>query len=329
MSGLLDRQRPATGQYAPVVNRFVVRVNWSALQPTREAGTNHGGDLVTTAIDDALDAAAAAGMAVRLRVNGGIHAPQWAKELGGTTPLPWHADGVQIGTVGRFWTDEYGAAYQNLQDRLAELYDDHPQLLDVVIARCTTEFTEPYIRQTNHLLLNQPGLQAANYTGAADDECHRDEIDAHQVWQRTRSYLAFNPYQRIHEGTWTTSVDTAFTKQMIDYCRQSLGERCVLGNNSLDPDRPATYYDMYAYIAAKGGPIGYQTATAEKVCAAQSPCPAATWNQTLDMALTYGAGFVELPAAATGYTSWSINEVPPDHGLAYYDDELEQVAAGW
>ncbi|MFF0722441.1 hypothetical protein [Micromonospora sp. NPDC003816] len=326
LSGLVDRAEPATGAYAPVVDSFVIRVNWSDLQPQQQAGTDHGGALDTTAIDLAVTAANAAGMHARLRVVGGIHAPDWAKTLGGASPIPWYTSGTLAGTIGAFWTSEYGTAYQNLQDRLAARYDDEPRIRDVVIARCTTEFAEPYIRQTGQLSLNRPGLEAAGYTGAADDQCHRDEIDAHDVWEQTRSYLAFNPYQRINEVTWTGSVDMPYTRQMIDYCRTSLGARCVLGNNSMYPDRPNNYYAMWAYIAGKGGPISYQTATADLVCADQDPCPASTWNQTLELALTYGANAVELPRTKTGYQSWSIADVSPNHGLQHYDDLLEAAA---
>jgi hypothetical protein len=324
MRGLVDRAKPATGPYAPIVDGFVVKVRWSELQPDPQVGTDHGAELDTSSIDRVLSGPAAAGKVARLRVYGGVDAPEWAKRLGGAEPIPWYSDGARIGTIGRFWTPRYRVAYQDLQNRLAARYDRDPRVLEVVISRCTTEFAEPYIRQSGDLRANRPGLQAAGYTSAADDSCHQEEIDAHQVWQRTRAYLAFNPYQRIHDDTWTSSVDTAFTLRMIDHCRSALGERCVLGNNSLHPDRPQTYRQMYAYIAAKGAPISFQTATADKVCDGQDPCPAATWNATLDMALTYRAGAVELPAGATGYTTWPVTDVPPDHGLGHYDRLLEQ-----
>ncbi|WP_305783638.1 hypothetical protein [Symbioplanes lichenis] len=325
--GLLDRNGPAPAAYAEVVDAFVVRVTWAQLQPTREAGTNHGGALTTTAIDTAL----ASGRPVRLRVTAGIDAPGWAKTLGGNgAALPWYTEptGGPVGTIGAFWSPEFGQAYANLQERLAGLYDQNSELLrEVVVSRCTTEFAEPYIRQTGQLARNRAALKAAGYTAAADEQCHRDEIAAHAVWTRTRSYLAFNPYQRITEAAgdapWTASVDPAFTRAMIDHCRTVLGARCVLGNNSLDPDRPADYLSLYAYMAGKGGPIGFQTATAAKICDQMSPCPPQKWNDTLAMALNYGAGSVELPEAATGYTSWPIEEFPPYHGLRYYDTALE------
>ncbi|WP_033342638.1 hypothetical protein [Catenuloplanes japonicus] len=305
VEGLTDRNGPAPTTYQPVVDAYVIRVPWSQLQSAP-------GTLNTSVIDAAL----AGGTSVRLRVTAGVDAPGWLK---GANPLPWYADGAQIGTIGRFWEPAFDTAYRDLQQRLADVYDDDPRVREVVVSRCTTEFAEPYIRHTGQLALNRPGLQAAGYTAAADDECHRDEIEAHQVWAHTRSYLAFNPFQRIDETTWTGSVDLPFTKKMIDYCRTVLGARCVLGNNSLDPDRPAAYVEMYSYIAAKGAPISYQTATAAKICENQSPCPAALWKATLQLALDYGAGAVELPDGPTGYTSWPLAD------LETYDDQLTAV----
>ena len=61
------------------------------------------------------------------------------------------------------------------------------------------------------------------------------------------------------------------------------------------------------------------------LCAGQSPGPPALGNATLDLALECGAGAVELPATANGYTSWSLDEIPPHHGLRHYDAALEAV----
>jgi hypothetical protein len=302
VEGLTDRNGPAPTAYRPVVDPFVIRLPWSQLQPTP-------GTLNTAPIDAAL----AGSTSVRLRITAGVDAPAWLK---GDNPMPWYADGAQIGMIGRFWEPAFDVAYRDLQQRLATAYDGDARVREVAVSRCTTEFAEPYIRHIGQLALNREALEEAGYTAAADDECHRDEIEAHAVWQRTRAYLAFNPFQRIDETTWTGRVDLPFTRAMIDYCRSVLGARCVLGNNSLDPDRPATYVEMYEYIAAKGGPISYQTATAAKICAGRTPCPAALWKATLQLALDYGAGAVELPDGQTGYTSWPVAD------LRYYDDQL-------
>jgi hypothetical protein len=138
------------------------------------------------------------------------------------------------------------------------------------------------------------------------------------------------PYQRLEQITrpngtkvWRATADPAFTEEMIDYCADHLGQRCVLGNNSLEPDRPQDYLDMYAYMAAKGTPVAFQTATAAKICAGQDPCPIAMWDETLQMAVDYGAGSVELPRASNGYTSWPIADPATGFGLAHYDTLLD------
>lgn len=87
LRGLVDRQGPATGAYAAVVDAFVIKEKWQDLQPTRQ------GDLDFSRIDAALDHAEAGGLSVRLRVYGGIHAPEWAKHLGDdASPIVWNAE---------------------------------------------------------------------------------------------------------------------------------------------------------------------------------------------------------------------------------------------
>ena len=315
--GLVDRTGPARRAFAGTVDAFVVRVPWSRIQPAP-------GDLDLTGITAVLDSDPAQGKAVRLRVTAGVEAPQWAKELDGPA-LPWYSDGTRIGEIGAFWQPEFGAAYADLQTRLKAAYDGDPRIREVVVARCTTEFVEPYIRQAESLAENAASLEAGGYSLEADQQCHRDEIDAHRVWEHTRSYVAFNPYQALSRatgGSWSASVDPGFTHEMIDYCRASLGSACVLGNNSLDPDRPQRYLDMYQHMQQAGGPIAFQTATAPKVCEGGDPCPDRLWNATLDLALTYGAGSVELPDGRTGYTSWSLPGKPGFRGLEDYDAAL-------
>ena len=316
--GLVDRTGPARKAFADVVDAFVIRVPWATIQPTA------GGPLELGEITKVLDSSEATGKAIRLRVTAGVEAPQWAKELDGPE-LPWFSDGVQVGTIGAFWSDNFGAAYADLQSKLQLAYDGNARIREVVVARCTTEFVEPYVRQAESLAQNAASLTRGGYTLERDKRCHREEIDAHQVWHQTRSYLAFNPYQALDrdtDGNWFSDVDPVFTNNMITYCRTSLGSACVLANNSLDPDRPQRYLDMYQHMSDAGAPIAFQTATAPKVCNNEDPCPDQKWNATLDLALTYGANSVELPDGRTGYTSWSFPGKPGFKGLNYYDTEL-------
>jgi hypothetical protein len=110
LRGLLDRDGPSNAAYAPAVDKFVIKVNWSDLQPVEEPGTGHGAALDTSQIDQALADPEGAGMTVRLRVYGGINAPDWAKRLGGATPIPWHSDGVTTCHGIRCWGTSYAPA---------------------------------------------------------------------------------------------------------------------------------------------------------------------------------------------------------------------------
>jgi hypothetical protein len=191
------------------------------------------------------------------------------------------------GTVPRFWTTPVEQAYASLQTSLAAEYDNDPEIEDVSITGCMTMYAEPLIRETS-----SPGtiknLLAAGYTAAADEQCQDEEIVAHEAWTNTHSSLAFNPYQVIN-ANGSFSVNEAFTQGLMGYCRQVLGARCTLGNDSirtpsnLGPNYPA----MYAAIHAAGPTSFFQTATAARVGSLQS---------TILWAIAQGASDVELPS---------------------------------
>jgi hypothetical protein len=148
-----------------------------------------------------------------------------------------------------------------------------------------TTTAEPFLRQ-----VTDPGTIAnlwnAGYTAAADQACQQEAVKAHLVWQQTFSDLSFNPFQAILSATSYTT-DEAFTASMISYCRQILGELCILENNSLRSTSMSKNSNaMYASIAALGANISFQTAILSRI----GSLPA-----TLDLAVGFGAGSVELP----------------------------------
>jgi hypothetical protein len=305
--GACDRQHLANPSYQAVVNCAVVKVNWADLQP--EPGGPITGD---NAIDQALAAVQADNTAtpglgehLKLRVFAGVGAPEWAKHLDGDpVGLTDPQSGAAIGTVGRFWTARFGAAYDDLMAKLAARYDTVPEIRDVVVSRCTTQFAEPFLRQAG-----SAAYFAAGYSVAADHQCLAEQLDTHaRWWSHTRSSVAFSPYQVMTaEGS---STDEAFTESMMDTCRQVLGDRCVIGNNTIASPLPGPPYDaLYAHLQALGGPMYFQTAIAAKI---------GDWRATLDWAIGEGAAMVELNADYDpGY---------PLDELAGYDDRLEAAA---
>jgi hypothetical protein len=302
LAGLLDRDGPPPIVYASVFGGFVVNAQWAQLQ------TSAGGDITANnPIDQAIaqvrqiDHTGKVGLKIRLLA--GTSTPQWAKQLGGA-PVPV-ADAITgaAGTIGRFWTADFGAAYSDLMTKLAAKYDSASEVREITISRCTTVYAEPFIRDAGNPA-TVGALLAAGFTVAADQQCHRDEIAAHDVWKSTRSDLSFNPYQVL--GGPTRQIDELFTEQMMDLCRSTLGPRCVLANNSLRV--PPQYPDMYNHMRALGPPIAFQTAALNKV---------GNLVQTLDTAISLGAGSVELP---TGFDQTAVAT------LASYDSRLAAQA---
>jgi hypothetical protein len=236
---------------------------------------------------------------LKVRLLSGIHAPDWAKRLGGAPFGVTDPASGRGGTVGRFWTAEFGAAYAQLQGKLAALYDGVPEIAEVTVSRCTTVFDEPFLREISSPDAPNAYL-AAGYTVAADQRCQREEIDAHRVWRRTRSGVAFNPYQFI-AADGKARIDEGFTEQMMTYCRTSIGPRCVLENNSIRwPPLTGRYASMYAAMQRLGHPISFQTAAAGRI---GDPVQTVVW------AAGFGADAVELGAGTSAYTGSQLAEL--------------------
>ncbi len=290
LTGLLDRNGAPPAAYVASLGGFVVQARWSDLQTSPGAPLTSG-NAIDGAITDVrtLNATHHLDLGLKIRVLAGIWAPAWAKDLGGTPISLINPQNGAEGTVGRFWTDAFGSAYDHFVSLLAAKYDSIPEVREVTIARCTTFYDEPSILDTGYLP-NDTALLASGFTDSADEQCQRQEIDAGAVWQHTHSDLALNPYQVVNSAG-AVRTDEPFTQSMMQYCRQKLGLGCVLENNSLRSPPQASYLTMYASMQALGQPLAFQTATAARV---------GSLDTTLAYAISLGANSVELPG---GYES--------------------------
>jgi hypothetical protein len=314
IQGLLDRTKLPPSTWTPPVNGYVIPIGWADLQPSAGAPIVRGNaiDVALTQIRKLNAANPGLNLAIKLRVFAGDGAPEWAKNLGGAPISVYEPYDGKWSTVGRFWTPAFASAYQDLQNKLAVLYDSAPEVRDVVISRCTMTYAEPFLRNPSPETIKN--LLAAGFTYQADHSCLQQQVDAHKVWTTTHSSLAFNPYQQIN-ADGTMRVDESWTESMMDYCRQSLGERCTLENNSIRhpiSSTGANYLAMYAKMKALGGSIAFQTATPTRI---GSVCDTLSW------AINQGAGAVEIPA---GYTQSSLYT---PGGTSVYDKRLENGPA--
>lgn len=289
---LADVDRTPRRSVRGAVAGLVVTVPWSDLQPQAngELAPDNGIDRALGRVRE-LRAAGSPGLTLKLRVLAGTSAPGWAKQLaGGPVTIQDDRSGGdsgskgERGTVGRFWTPEFGSAYRQLQDRLAAAYDDEPELLVASITRCTTFYGEPFLRQAG-----APGvaraLYAAGFTPEADRRCLRESVAEHSGWRHTRSALAANPYQRVQpDGRFTPDVE--FTLETARHCRQVLGAACQLENHSLRwPLQDGPYEVLYDGLLALGGPLSLQSAAPERI---------GDWQAALRWAVRVKVNSVEL-----------------------------------
>ncbi len=291
LQGLLDRDGEPQGPYlGTAVRGWVVKAYWKDLQPA-QGGPLAGDNVIDQAVAAArrLNAAnPSLNLGLKLRVYTGIYAPAWAKNLGGPPVDVVDPQDHEQGTVGRFWTEDFGRAYADLEQKLAERYDTAPEVREVVVSRCTTFFAEPFIRDKGDKT-SVSNMLAAGFNFDADQTCHREEIDAHKVWTQTHSDVDYSPYQNIERRS-ARSVDESFTESMMDYCRTNLGARCVLENNSIRTPVQSNYAPMYDRIKQLGPPISFQTANPNKI---------GDLLATLQWAAQEGANSVELPGSYT------------------------------
>lgn len=264
LQGIVTINAFPPGELDDFVGGRSVNVPWSVLQPTE------GGPLVQpNPIDDALAAVRAVGPAgscargVKVRVLAGTSAPAWAKHLGGApVPMTLTLDGLS-GEVPRFWTPEFGAAYADLQVLLADAYDDVPEIREVVISRCMTFYAEPLLRQPMDGR-NAENLAAAGLDEQQDRACLTEQVDAHLVWRSTPSSLALNPYADLRGTREPGGLDVPFA--VADHCRDVLGSRCILANNSVRwPALTRQYADLYLAMEHLGAPLEFQIAAPRRV----------------------------------------------------------------
>ena len=107
-----------------VFDGVVINVAWAQLQPS-PASFN------TTAIDNALadvrnynQQNTSKPLSVHLRVWPGPNAPLWIKNMDGQPVTVLHRN-MPV-TVGRFWSTSYRQAWRQLQQQLANKYDNEP-----------------------------------------------------------------------------------------------------------------------------------------------------------------------------------------------------------
>lgn len=285
IQGLVDKDALPLATYQSVVRAYVVNANWSDLQPSPGAALP---------VDNAINSAIATvrqlnqrtpglDLKLRLRVYTGINAPSWVKAIGGP-PIPFVSLHGASELLGRYWLPAYGAAYQDLMDKLAARYDNVPEIREVEVTRCASVTDEPFRNDAN-IQPNGEQLLAAGYTIAATEACETAQLDESRAWKHTLLDLDVSPnLQIVTAGARSGKDSFSFTEKVMAYCRQLLGPQCVLENNSLDyPVKVADFTGLYAAMKHIGAPLAFQTIV-------NSGAKHGLDTQTLEGTLQYGVG---------------------------------------
>jgi hypothetical protein len=286
---------------------LVLNVTWAQLQPTQQTVVSRG-----NVIDTALAHFRAYNMKhpqspllVRLRVWPGINAPAWAKQIGGPAIKIRRNSGANRGlvNVGRYWSPQYSAAWQRLQQQLAALYDSDPLIASVTMASCAAQTTEPIVPTGDPESLRN--LYAAGLNDAAMRSCLTHALDDYSAWKQTPIDWAFNPYSDKDATQQTPpgdiKPDPAFTTSLMAGCRSRLGDRCILTQMAINcPVEPKLSY-IYDGMRKLGGPVSLETQAPSRI--------SGSWDAVVRQSIAFGAQSVELWTERTGFTTKSPAEI--------------------
>jgi hypothetical protein len=250
------------------------QIRWSDLEPVK-GQFNYS--LIDTAIQNARAYNSRNGISnnkgykVLIRIRAGVHAPQWVKDRVGS--IPWHFKNTtanQTHELPLFWQGRYKTDYRNMMAALANRYDNNISVGAVSAAMCMTFHTEimwnrtgrSEVRATNIARMRNATNSAGRsmpYTNAKDFKCLQDQVNAHAVWQKTPTLFASHLYQEYDYSTGNASTSYNKAIQLFNFCRAQIGDRCVLGNNSLLHTEKATGGNIYQALTQVGEPLYFQT----------------------------------------------------------------------
>jgi hypothetical protein len=279
--GLLERgPAPPPASLDSVVSGYIIEGQWSKLQPVAN------GPLVTTSIDRAVAAVRAWNAAnpteprgLRLRVESGVDAPNWVKDLSGG-PVAVTAPSGATGTVPLWWTQPVEDAYTQFIAKLAAYTDSIPEIREVTVGATMEFFGEIFIRFPSQ---NAAALNAAGYTVAADVAAIESSFRAHLAFAHTTTQIDVNGYQELTGGG-----SLAITQQLMNYALSIGLAHVQFANASLTTTGNGPLYALMQSYGPKGS--GQASITFQSMPTVPNA------DQVITRAMTFGATSIELPS---------------------------------
>src|SRR4051794_23239867 len=305
ISGLVCRDfgrvKPGDEDIIKQLGGIVVQLYWKDIQPDESGSVKKNND-VDAAINWVRDFKEKYGVepGIKIRLYCGIYSPDWLFKKVGFVNLDQKQE-----KIPKFWADEYVKAFADVQAKLAAMYDDVPEVREVVDGCTGSTTAEAFIRPFSEKRTDavQAFLQGG-YTKDADIKAIKASFDAMKVWKKTLISVCFSNFKKLNSDG-TVDEDINQTMAFVNDFINEFGKQAVVGNNGL---RPGTGHhgqrwqeggDMYALANyfkklhdSKGAKIYFQTAKDERI----GNLPGA-----IEDGVSYGASYIELPGAPRNY----------------------------
>ena len=316
ISGLVCRDfgriKPGDEDIMKQMGGIVVQLYWRDIQPD-EGGpvkTNNDVDAAITWVRD-FKAKYGVDLGIKIRLYCGVYSPVWLYKKVGFVTLDQKQE-----KIPKFWTDDYIKAFADVQAKLAAMYDDVPEVREVVDGATGSTTAEAFIRPFAERKTDavQAFLQGG-YSTEGDVKAINASFDAMKVWKKTLVSVCFSNFKKLNSDG-TVDEDINRTMDFVNDFVSEFGKQAVVGNNGL---RPGTGHhgqrwqeggDMYALAnyfkklhASNDAKIYFQTAKDERIGNLQN---------AIEDGATYGASYIELPGAPRNYTQDLPLEQMPD-----------------
>jgi hypothetical protein len=286
----------------------VLNINWSQLEATQ-------GNFDSSVIDKALDDILAYNskypdkpLSIRLDVFAGTHAPDWAKNIGGS-PITINKNiGAETSkkkvkvTIGRFWTKEFEQRWTELQNFLASKYDSEPLIHEVSFNSCTSIDDEPF-RDNFNDAETVSNLHNAGFTDQLFKNCLIGSFDDYSGWKNTYVAYPFNIFFNTDSGKPVADAD--FTIQTMEAWKKYMGNRGVISYHSLGSPIQGERQKLYDELKKIGPIIEFQLYSSQTI-----------YVSAVAEGVSYGATAIEV---------W---DTPPNFSFMGYDNStLQKLSA--
>lgn len=232
---------PRGSDWAAYVDGIVVTAEWADLQEKKDGKIKN-----RNIIDQAIRAVSKYNerhdkedwIYIKLRILSGIYSPKWVGKSVGKMKVDFK--NAKQGDLPYFWTSKFQTHWKKFQNKLAKKYDNESLILDVALSGCMTHNAETMWRNygtTNDTSIED--LKRKGLTQDADEACLLNQIDiAENAWKKTNISMAINGWKAYDlpkiKGKYQNKV--SFANEMVKHCKDLLGKRCIVGNNSVGLD---------------------------------------------------------------------------------------------